>query len=44
MLCQTPIYRRTADGYEFNIIYTKETIKVMAEKMLSDMSHNNIDI
>ena len=44
MLCQTPIYRRTPDGYEFNIIYTKETIKVMAEKMLSDMSHNNIDI
>ena len=44
MLCQTHIYRRTPDGYEFNIIYTKETIKVMAEKMLSDMSHNNIDI
>ena len=44
MLCNVPIYRRMADGYEFNIVYTKDTIKVMAEKMLHDMSHNNIDL
>lgn len=44
MLADTPIYRRRPDGYEFNIVYTKETIKLMAEKMLKNKTHNNIDI
>lgn len=44
MLADTPIYRRNSDGYEYNIIYHKDTIKLMAEKMLSDGTHNNIDI
>lgn len=44
MLADTPIYRRNADGYEYNIIYHKDTIKAMAEKMLLDNTHNNIDI
>lgn len=44
MLSETPIYRRDESGFEFNIIYTRETIKLMAEKMLKDMAHNQIDI
>lgn len=44
MLADTPIYRRDDSGYEYNIIYHKDTIKLMAEKMLKDCSHNNIDI
>lgn len=44
MLAETPIYRRNADGFEYNIIYHKDTIRLMSEKMLSDNSHNNIDI
>lgn len=43
MLANTPIYR-IADGYEYNIVYTPETIKLMSEKMLKDMVHNQIDI
>lgn len=44
MLCGVPIYRRDETGYEYNIVYTAETIKLMAQKMLSDNSHNKIDI
>lgn len=44
MLCGVPIYRRDETGYEYNIVYTAETIKLMAQKMLSDNSHNQIDI
>ena len=44
MLANTPIYRRDETGFEFNIVYTPETIKVMSEKMLKDMAHNQIDI
>lgn len=44
MLANHPIYRRDENGYEYNIVYEKETIRIMAEKMLNDMSHNNIDI
>lgn len=43
MLANTPIYR-IADGYEYNIVYKPETIKLMCEKMLKDMTHNQIDI
>lgn len=44
MLADTPIYRRDSSGYEYNIVYHKDVIKLMAEKMLLDNSHNNIDI
>ena len=43
MLANTPIYRRDETGFEFNIVYTPETIKLMSEKMLKDMAHNQID-
>lgn len=43
MLANTPIYR-IYDGYEYNIVYKPETIKLMSEKMLKDMVHNQIDI
>ena len=44
MLANTPIFRRDDSGYEYNIIYKPETIKLMSEKMLKDMAHNQIDI
>ena len=44
MLADTPIYRRDADGYEYYIQYSKDTIKAMAEKWLADKTHNNIDL
>lgn len=37
------IYRRNGD-YEYYIKYEPETIRLMAEKLLSDMAHENIDI
>ena len=44
MLANSPIFRRDDSGYEYNIVYTPETIKLMSEKMLKDMAHNQIDI
>ena len=44
MLANTPIFRRDDSGYEYNIVYSPETIKLMSEKMLKDMVHNQIDI
>lgn len=44
MVADTPIYRRNEDGYEYNIIYHKDTLRQMAEKLLSDNAHNTIDI
>lgn len=43
MLADTPIYRRDGD-YEYYITYSKETIKLMASKMLADGTFKNIDI
>ena len=43
MLADTNIYRRDGD-YEYYIRYDKETIKAMAEKMLSDKTFNQIDL
>lgn len=43
MVADTPIYRRDGE-YEYYIQFSKETIKVMAEKMLSDKTHNRIDL
>lgn len=42
MLADTPIYRRNGD-YEFFITYSKDTIKLMSEKMLADNTFNIID-
>lgn len=44
MLANYPIFRRDDSGYEYNIVYKPETIKLMSEKMLKDMAHNQIDI
>lgn len=44
MLANTPIYRIDETGYEYNIVYKPETIKLMSQKMLSDGTFNNIDI
>ena len=43
MVADTPIYRRNGD-FEYYVVYTKDTIKQMSEKMLSDNRFNNIDI
>lgn len=42
MKADTPIYRND-NGYEYYIVFSKETIKTMAQKMLSDGSFKNID-
>ena len=39
-----PIYRRTQDGFEYYIIFSKETIEIMAEKWLSEGIANNINL
>lgn len=44
MLCDTPIYRRTASNYEYYITYSRETLKLMAEKMIKDGVGSNINI
>lgn len=44
MIANSAIYRIDDSGYEYNIIYSPETIKLMSEKMLKDMAHNQIDI
>lgn len=43
MLADSPIYRKSGD-YEYYITYSKDTIKLMAEKMLNDGTFKNIDI
>ena len=47
MRCDFPIYRVDKSGYEYFIMYTRETIEVMARKMFADnisskmnMEHN----
>ena len=44
MLANSPIYRRDKDGFEYYIVYSPETIQVMAEKMLLDGTFNAIDL
>lgn len=39
-----PIYRRNDDGFEYYILYTKETIEQMASKWLASDNVNNIDL
>lgn len=44
MVADTPIYRIAPDGQEYYIVFTKDVIAHMAEKMLKDNTFNNIDI
>ena len=44
MVADTPIYRIAPDGTEYYIVFSKDVIKRMAEKMLDDNTFNNIDI
>jgi hypothetical protein len=44
MRADYPIYRFSPQYGEYYIKYTKETIKKMAEKMLADNTHNNINL
>lgn len=43
MAADMPIYRRTDDGFEYYITYSKETIKLMAEKYFKEDRQNNVD-
>lgn len=43
MRADFPIYRRDDDGYEYYIMYDKDTIKTMAEKLMVDGYQNRID-
>ena len=44
MRCNFPIYRVDASGFEYYVLYDKETIEIMAEKWLADGLINNINI
>lgn len=44
MSANTPIYRRDSNGFEYYLVFTPETIKLMAEKMLKDNTQNQVDI
>jgi hypothetical protein len=43
MAADMPIYRRTDDGYEYYITFSKETIRTMAEKYFKEDKQNNVD-
>ncbi len=43
-IADMPIYRRDADGYEYYIMYTKETIAKMVEKYFEHGFQNNVDV
>ena len=44
MRANFPIYRRTAEGFEYYIIYEKETIELMVEKWIAEGLINNINL
>lgn len=44
MVADTPIYRRTADGYEYYMSFSKETLKLMAEKLIKDGFGSSVNI
>ena len=44
MVADKPIYRIAPDGTEYYIVFSKDVIKRMAEKMLDDNTFNNIYI
>lgn len=39
-----PIYRRNADGYEYYIVFTADTIRAMAEKYLAEGRANAVNL
>lgn len=43
MTCDTPIYRRDENGYEYYIVYDKKTIEFMVEKYLKQNRQNQVD-
>ena len=44
MVADTPIYRRTETDFEYYILYSKETLKLMAEKMIRDGVGSRVNI
>lgn len=44
MVANQPIFRVTEDGYQYYINYSKETIKIMAEKMILDNVGSSVNI
>ena len=44
MLADTPIYRRTTDNFEYYIKFSKDTLKLMAEKMIFDGVGSSVNI
>lgn len=44
MRADQKIYRRDANGFEYYVFYSKETVKKMSEKLLLDGNHNNINL
>lgn len=44
MTCDSPIYRRDSSGYEYYIVYDRQTIEKMAEKYLRQNKQNNVDL
>lgn len=44
MTADTPIYRRDSNGYEYYIVYDRQTIEKMAEKYLRYNKQNNVDL
>lgn len=44
MLADTPIYRRTVDNFEYYIKFSKDTLKLMAEKMIFDGVGSSVNI
>lgn len=44
MTADSPIYRRDNSGYEYYIVYDRQTIEKMAEKYLRYNKQNNVDL
>lgn len=44
MEANKPIYRKTAEGYEYYIFYDRKTIDFMAQKYLKMNRQNNVDL
>jgi hypothetical protein len=44
MTADSPIYRRDDSGYEYYIVYDRQTIEKMAEKYLRYNKQNNVDL
>lgn len=44
MTADSPIYRRDDSGYEYYIVYDRQTIEKMAEKYIRQNRSNNVDL